>query len=695
MRTRLAVFVMLGLAFWSSLHAFAAEPVFAPPPRLATTAKELDELRKSPGFPAIRAAAIQKGEARLATPVVLPAGAGSWIFYYACPVEGADLRPVSLAVHECPQCKKRYDDERTVAAYRCKLHYELEHAALDLGWAYVHSGEHKYAREVQRILLFLADEYAKYPQRLDRWGRSGWLAPLGGRRYVQSLDEAVGVIKLAKAYDLCRTCDIWTEAQQKHVEEDFFAATAKTLLAFNQGINNHQTWYNAGLMAIASVRGDAKLVRQVLEMKGGFHDQLARSISAEGLWYEGAMSYQNYALQAMVEIVETGRRLGLDLSDDASFKRLLASPLDVAYPNGDYPAINDSDPASFRMFDWSYDWAWLTYRDPRFAQALAWGDPKKLQTLLGPDTPVASPFPAASQKLEEAGLVILRAGSGPTAACVFHDFGPHGGGHGHYDKLGITLFAAGREWLLDPGRIGYSHREYKTWVKHTVAHNTVVINHASQWPTAGKLLGFKSGEGWSGCVTECSTAYLGVTLRRHLVLHESFLLDVFEVDANRSVTMDWLAHAVTAPVVPVAPLENISAEPLGKGDGYEHLTQVKAWTVTGPSQWDFAATAAGQRKAETSPRLRVTIPRADAESVFTAQGIGYQPTQAAPCLIRRRQAKQARFVTVYDLSGKGTAVASVEESKDHRDRLTVQLQNGKHWFVKLSPDGPTAEPARP
>ena len=55
---------------------------------------------------------------------------------------------------------------------------------------------------MQTILLKLADDYPNYPRRHDRWGRTGFWARLGGRRYSQSLDEAVGIIKLAKAYDL-------------------------------------------------------------------------------------------------------------------------------------------------------------------------------------------------------------------------------------------------------------------------------------------------------------------------------------------------------------------------------------------------------------------------------------------------------------------------------------------------------------
>ena len=51
-----------------------------------------------------------------------------------------------------------------------------------------------------RIFLKLANDYDTYPKRLDRWGHTGWMAPLGARRMVQSLTP------------LARHCDIVIQA---------------------------------------------------------------------------------------------------------------------------------------------------------------------------------------------------------------------------------------------------------------------------------------------------------------------------------------------------------------------------------------------------------------------------------------------------------------------------------------------------
>ena len=242
MRRQLVACLTLIASHWLAKFAVAESPVpvFADPPRLATTQAALAAEKAREDFASKRLVAVEEGGCP-ARPGRALAGGPRFVDLLLC-------------------LPRRRQQERTIAAYRCQMHHDLEHAALQFGWAYAYTDNDQYAAAARRILMHLADAYAEYPSRRDRWGRRGWLAPLGGRRYVQSLDEAVGVIRLAKAYDLTRRSPVWQRDERTHVEDDFFRATAATLLRFNQGINNHQTWYNAGLMAIASVLADEGLV---------------------------------------------------------------------------------------------------------------------------------------------------------------------------------------------------------------------------------------------------------------------------------------------------------------------------------------------------------------------------------------------------------------------------------------------------
>ncbi len=637
-------------------------PVFEAPPRLAITQSEFAKLKAQPDFATKRDAAIKAGEALLAAPVQLPDNFAEWIFYYACADDGTPLKALNPQEHQCPKCGKIFTDERTRAAYRTTLHYACEAATQTLGWAYLYSGDERFAVEVKRILLTLAAQYPSYPPRHDRWGGKGEDARWGGRRYVQSLDEGVGIIKLAKGYDLTRTAATWTPSEKTLVERDLFGLTAQTLLHFNQDINNHQTWYNAGLMAIASVCGDAALVNKVLTMRGGYYDQLNRSLGRDGLWYEGAMVYHAYALQAMREIVDAGRRLHLPLHKEPKLRAMLLGPINAAYPNGAFPVINDSDPVNINIFNDDFAWAREVFQEPGFATTKA---------------------STQSIDLPDAGLAILRQGEGEGANSVFLDYGLHGAGHGHFDKLNITLYANGREWLLDPGRIGYNHKEYLSWAKHTAAHNTVSLGGKNQRPTLGRLLWLQNGEGFSAAAAESDGAYLDSVLRRYLLLTPGFLADVFEVEGNEVQQTDWLTHAVAAALKPVDELGASVSQSPGSEFGYQHYTEVQKWDTAKTTQWDFLA----DDKKPDALRLRMWILDNEPQELFSTFGIGNSVNQKTPTLIRRRSVKNTRFVTLYDLSGQGNGIVA---AKWDGKTLVVQTPQGNREIV-FSPAGVTVK----
>jgi oligo-alginate lyase len=674
---------------------FSVPPVsqikFGPHPRVALSPDEAKALRAAPDFEAKKAAAAKSADKLLADPPELPDGFGSWTFYYANPETGNDLVPINAKAHKDPKTGQIFTDERTVAAYRGRQHYALEKAAESLAWAYFYTNDDKYALGVIRILSFLAQQYPTYPERLDRWGRTGWLAPLGGRRYVQTLDEAVGVIALARAYDLTYNSPAWTPALRKNVEEEFFLGTAKSLSWFKQP-HNHQTWYNAGLVAIACALGDAKMLHNTLTMDKGVVEQLGRNVGSDGLWAEGTMAYHSYALQAILKTADITKRNGIDISTIPQLKLLIKGPIYAAYPDGSLPAINDSDPGSIAGFDYAFKWAYQTYKEPFFAQADAQGDPKALAALLGPDaTPeskrVQWPLDLPSTNLADNGLAILRIGSGKNANCLFIDYGKHGIAHGHYDKLNITLFANGREWILDPGRLTYSHKEYTTWVKETVAHNTVVIDGRSQAATEGKLLYLKSSpdksapNAWTALRAQCDTAYVGVKLDRTLVLTPDFLLDVYDVSADSPRHIDYVLHTRSEKIDPpdFNSLSPIDVKEGPQDNGYQHLTSRQYFAADKvPSTWVFTQGALKLKALFLAPPA--------SETIMTCNGIGYHTSEMTPSLLRRRSnTDKTRFTTVLDLTGTGQGVTSAKATTENTFEITTPKNT---WTITLTPEGP-------
>ena len=69
----------------------------------------------------------------------------------------------------------------------------------------------------------------------------------------------------------------------------------------------------------------------------------------------------------------------------------------------------------------------------------------------------------------------------PNGAMMTFDYGPFLG-HGHRDKMGITLFANRKLWLADYGTPGYG-AAILPWFQSTLAHNTIIVDGKGQAPT--------------------------------------------------------------------------------------------------------------------------------------------------------------------------------------------------------------------
>src|SRR5690606_33779507 len=71
---------------------------------------------------------------------------------------------------------------------------------------------------------------------------------------------------------------------------------------------------------------------------------IATGIGDDGMWGEGAIGYQLFAMGVMVPGFEAAARQGIDLWNvlDGRFKQLFDTPLRYAYPDGTLPGINDS-----------------------------------------------------------------------------------------------------------------------------------------------------------------------------------------------------------------------------------------------------------------------------------------------------------------------------------------------------------------
>jgi len=400
---------------------------------------------------------------------------------------------------------------------------------------------------------------------------------------------------------------------------------------------------------VGLICGDEELLREAVYGPKGYHSQLKGSLTSDGIWFEGTIAYHFYALQAMEAIVDGTRRVGWDLARDTRLREMFTGPMQMAYPNGQFPAINDGDYATLRSYRGHYRWAHRVFGDPLF-ESLAQGK--------------ANTSGLKSGALKGAGIVALRKGAGKKAVCVMLDYGEHGAHHGHPDKLNLMVCALGRELVPDPGRLTYSVPEHITWSRQTVAHSTVVVDGKSQKPREGELLFFEDRDEYAVCLATGGKSYPGVEQRRFLLATGDFLIDAFALKADREIQMDWILHGMGAQDLSVASRD--LKTPLGAENGYQHLTELK--------QVESASAFHADWKQPGNRFYRVNCSGDEESELFIGNGIGYNLQQKVPFLIRRRNANAACFVTVHDLTGDGGWLRTLE-------RLPVRIgrANAQDW----------------
>jgi len=76
-----------------------------------------------------------------------------------------------------------------------------------------------------------------------------------------------------------------------------------------------------------------------------------------------------------------------------------------------------------------------------------------------------------------AGYCVMRSSWGSDANMLCFDAGPPGIAHVHQDKLSVTLWAYGRELLLDTGGGPYEKSKWREYGLDTYSHNTVLVDN--------------------------------------------------------------------------------------------------------------------------------------------------------------------------------------------------------------------------
>jgi len=513
----------------------------------------------------------------------LPPEGGQWTLWYVCPDHGVSLVYQGPGRNVCPVDGRNFTGwpyDQVIYSWR---HGDSSRAARDLGLAYRLTGDASYAAEAAAILLAYADAYQGYPLHDINGGQ----ASSGARATAQTLDESSWLIPLAWGYDLIADSPALGDAERRHIEQDLLRAAVEVIRRNDAGASNWQSWHNAAVAAVGFGLQDARLTADALYGPSGFDFQMRNSVTADGFWYEGSWGYHFFALDPLMQTALMAELAGLDLFSRQALHDMFGCAVRFSMPDLTLPPFNDSRRLDLSGKHGMYEVAYARYREAELAvplqdanrgrEALFWG----LEQV-----PAVTNRALGSLVFPDAGYVVLRAGGGDEAHYLALDYGPHGGWHGHYDKLGFVYFARGEVLGLDPGTQSYAAPTHTSWDKVTVAHNTVVVDETSQAEAAGSLLRAVLLPGVGFARADAGPAYPDkARLLRTMALTPDYALDVFQVEALDG-SSHWIDLVYHCPGVATVDVDLSAYHAFPDHDGYQHLSNCRS----APADDGFAVT---------------------------------------------------------------------------------------------------------
>lgn len=658
------------------LMGLLAPPLDLPPhPRLLLRREDLSAIRRrietQPWARARFEALKREADAWLQRKVALPDRGSQWWHWYACKKDGARLRTKSPTEHVCPVCGEVYTGWPYDDVVLAREHSAYARALLTLGLVYQLTSERRYAEKAREILLAYAEKYLTYPLHNIRGeARLG-----GGRVGPQTLDEAVWLLPVAEGADLI--WEVLREEEREAARKGLFEpAVREVILPHRMGIHNIQCWKNSAVGLVGLLLGEEDLVWDAVESEHGYRQQMARGVTPDGPWFEGAWGYHFYTLSALWHLTEAAYHCGLDLYGP-ELKRMFDAPLQLAMPNLHLPAFNDSGEVNLAGMAWLYEIARARYGDPLYDVLLARSNRRSNQALLygSPKVGEAPTRRLESRNFPGAGYAILAAGEGEEATWLALDYGPHGGGHGHPDKLGFVLYARGRVLAPDPGTTAYGVPLQREWYRTTLAHNTLTVDEASQRPTEGHCEAFRSSPDLTAVMATAGDIYEGVFFRRTVVLlDKDLLVFVDQVRSEEEHLYDlayhnrgtWLRRPEGTPWTPP------------DKPGYKHLRDVRRRETDGTVEAAWEVEGAGQ--------VAYLLAGGTPTTVLTGTGVGRNAEDRVPLLIARRRARATVYVWTLTLGPEATPAMVEVTPLEAAEAISVRVQHeGATYRLLINP----------
>lgn len=612
--------------------------------------------------------------------IEIPERGGQWPHWYACEDCGVRLETASPTEHKCPKCDRVYSGEPWDSVPLTAVHQELSQALLSLGVYYALTGDLDAARKAAQILLGYAEQYPHYPIRDHNLKTD---TPWATKVSWGTLGESVWLIPVCAGYDLIRDAGVLTPADHQAIREQLLRPAARLILKHNIGIHNIQCWHNAAIGSAGLMLRDRDLVSFAVDGDVGILAQIKQGVLGDGFWHEGSWGYHFYGMRPLLAWTEALRNCALDLYD-AHLGRMFEAPLKAMLPDGSLPAFHDSGGPHIKTTAPLYEIGFARYQDPAFAWPLLGASRDSLNALLyGADTlPENVPETKKSTHLNRAGFVYLRQGKNDDPSYLALDYGPHGGGHGHPDKLGFILYGAGQILAPDPGSVAYGIPIYQKWYKQTISHNTLLVDQKSQKPCTGQLDVLVNGRDFDVARLSAEEAYDGVRLSRTALFIDNTVLVLDRMTGDQHHVYDWVLHCRGQLRTDFK--RNRSKTPLGEADGYDVVEDVREGNPDG-------AWRATWREEEGGVRLTMLGSRNPTEVLSglgydnSGDGLGTPDASKTPLIVARRRVRRrttfGAVMQIFKTRPVAETLAVADVSPSSRARGLILTRGKKQWAL--------------
>jgi hypothetical protein len=464
----------------------------------------------------------------------------------------------------------------------------------------------------------------------------------------------------------------------------------------------HGAWQASALGIVGSAIGDDKLV--ALGRKR-IREQLARSVSKEGFWRGGSLTFHFTVTRAYLAFADATAASGdnaflwKDRYGTPALKQMINAPLMLLDPFGKIPGNNHmaTEPPPGDLYLVAYP----RYADPLMAAVAARQlDDIPEETLvlhyIKPERTVpVQARPPYSVACSSLGWGILRTISSDPLKTQYArlDYGPHGGIRGHADKLSFYICGYGRRVTSDDDTYAAAHLLRREWVKHTVAHNTVVINYSSQLGaqtpsdaqgTSGQLLLFDKTPSVSIVEADVRNAYPKAVLntyRRCLALTDNYCIDIFTVSAKKPVTADWVFHGlgkqyvINNAKVQERSLRNelVESSMLGtESQGYKWIDEVTVYSAN--EQWNMTFSSGLKTIMMGQPGTKIMTGKSGGDAVMVGEIVTERSYTQNTVMARRSNVLETRFVTVHEiLTSQEPKIESFVRLETGTDALILEI----------------------